>query len=394
MNLRSIAVVACILAAACGNDTSKNTVPVADMSSAPDSTAPDAGGRDVSMPDVSKPDMRPPNLDMGPDVAADIGGDMIDMEVPEPPIEITWPTDATDYANSANITYISSLVFPPLVDGMATCCFDYGARSKAPGLDNSFANLNQTLTGFGVNLNDILADSLTTGSLVALLDHRELDGPDDPNGFVLAWLRGEFEGGTTYAQAAAGTGTFLLDPDSLEPSGEAKLFFNPASMSTSQMAAGPAALSLLLPVLLSSLELRVEGARMSGDAAIGVDGVSYQNGTIAGYVAVREVFDNLNAIVDQQCSCLGAVGDFFTTPGNGTWSGQCVMDPEALGCTEELCIALGGNQLDNGGVCAIASTLLPQLADIDTDGDRATYEAISLGLQWEGAKGTIVGVGN
>lgn len=330
---------------------------------------------------------------MTTDAATDVGADDVgvDMAEPEPPLPITWPATPDDYAASARVSYIATLRLPELDENdRPTCCRDFGARSRDPGIDNSLAILRSSLAGFDFDLNELLENTLSSGDLVALLDHRELDGSDDPDGFVLVWLRGFFEGATDYAAAAAGNGTYTLDSDSLHPNGEPKLVFNPAQMQGGAMSAGPAALNLLLPIALSTLDLTVDQASIAGDATIATDDVSYAQGTMSGYVELDAIFENLNLIVSEQCQCLGLQGELFTRDGDGDWTGMCIEDPGAL-CQDEMCTTLAGANLNAGGACSLTQQLLPQLADIDLDGDDSRYEAISLGLEWTGVPGRVVG---
>ena len=377
-----------ILCACTGSNGGKSTERDASVPDAADAaqTSDDAG--------ATTPDADPPDLFAMPDAAEDLGMDAeVDLGPSLPPIPVTWPATPEDYANSARVTYIATLRFPEIDENdQPICCRDFGDISRNPGIDNSFAILASSLLGLGFDLNQLLYDTLASGDLVALLDHRELDGETDPDGFALAWLRGSFDAPTDYATAAAGNGTFLLDPESLEPSGEPKLLFNPAQMEAGAMTAGPAQLNLLLPIALQTLDLTVNDASIGGDATFAPDGLAYSAGTMSGWIELASIFENLNLLVANECACLG-LGDtpLFEQQADGSWDGNCIMDPKAT-CDDDLCPTLAGSDINDGGACSLTRQLLPQLADIDLDGDRARFEAISIGLEWTGVSGRVSGV--
>jgi hypothetical protein len=397
---KMMALMAIACCVACSDDAGKTDQDGGNADTGTDTATEDmSGGGDNSTPDMARqqPDLGD-DMTTAPDMAGDTGGDMAadmgaDMGPELPPLEIDWPDDPELFANTANATYIPTLSLPPLSDGKPTCCYDFGAKSKNEGIDNAFAILASTLQGFDFDLNAVLLDSLMTGALTVLLDHRELDGPDDADGFVLSWLRGEFEGTTDYPDAAAGNGTFLLDPDSLDATGAPLLYFDPALMEGGSMSAGPDQLSLILPFIGLNLEVTVEEATMTGDAMIGSPEVSYDSGTMSGYVTVEEIFTGINEIVASECSCLGlGATPLYEQDGDGDWTGNCVSDPELVCPDIELCRTLGGDDINSSETCSATLTFLPQLADIDTDGDTSKYEAVSLGMEWTGVPATVVGV--
>src|SRR5690606_26709553 len=76
-----------------------------------------------------------------------------------------------------------------------------------------------------------LAEQIEAGSLILLWTHQELDGAIDEDNFVMGGLLGEFAEGTDFTSAAAGTGSFNVDPAAFKPgTGEPLIVFNPATM--------------------------------------------------------------------------------------------------------------------------------------------------------------------
>jgi hypothetical protein len=321
--------------------------------------------------------------------------------VPDPP---TWPTDPNDYVPGP-ISYINSLTVPAVVSGVPTCCKDFGTISKdyivsgTNNMDNALAVLAGSLGAFGVDLQQLLTDAITGGSLVVLLDHQDLAYSSLPDPyFALVQLLGEFDVGTTFVEANAGTGEFLIDPASFLPaSGEPVNWYFPADMQATTMSAGPFTLSLSLPLGFVTLDVQAFGAEVDGvHGAITAAGVPYTSGTLAGYILVDDIFAVINALIDSpQCDCLGLSSSVYTEQPNGTWTGSCVTTAGL--CTlpdEEICKTLAGNSLfaSPPEVCLVLPSVLQSQADIDLNSNSTVYEGLSLGLQLTGATGTITGI--
>lgn len=133
---------------------------------------------------------------------------------------------------------------------------------------------------------------------------------------------------------------------------------------------------------------------MDTDVTVSASGVNAANGVLAGYVTQDDFYGSINTVVSTLCGCLGLPGDLFTQNGAGAWEGDCVAGAANV-CTapdEEVCATLAGNNLLNGQICGVVPTLIGVNADIDTDGDTTTWEALSAGLRFEGAQGEILGL--
>lgn len=338
--------------------------------------------------------------DMGQDMTSeeDMGMDMAEEDMGPDEVSITWPATPEDFADSANAnTYISELITPEILDNEPTCCKDFGDISKNEGIDNALAELDEAIAGFGASLAGSLQNGINQGSVVILLDHRELSGADDADGFVLSWLNGAFADGTSYANASSGQGQFLLAADSFDAgTGEPQIVFNPAQMVLGEMSAGPAPVSLLLPLDDAFLSVTVQNAEVTGTATLSLDGVAYTAGTISGYIEVENLIDALNELAASSCGCLGLQQPLFEEV-DGEYVGNCV-DNVAAACPnqdEEICRVIGGNvALPNGEFCGVLPNLFEGSADISTNGDPDTYEALSLGLEWVGVNAEVTGIAN
>ncbi len=308
-----------------------------------------------------------------------------------------WPAATTDYVTQ-QVSWIDTLTVPAITAGVPECCKDFGPISEdfittgGNDVDNAYARLAASLAGLGVDLQASLDTQLQTGDDVPLLDHRGLAGTNDD--FVLAGLRGAFEGGTDYLSASSGNGTFLLhgssfvggtgEPRSILPDGFMDAAFNAA--------AGPGVLYMATPFAGGILELPVRNAEVSGLASFETNGIAYTGGVMSGWLEVQDIFDATNAVLtSDECACLGLSAPVYVN-GPGGWSANCVdASQSACGPDQRACAVLAGNNIGNGEACPVAVTLFSGAADLDLDGDPAEYEALSLGLHWTAAAAQVVG---
>lgn len=396
--MKRIVPIACLLllAAACSDDPAQST-PTPDMSTDMPSDTNNSTA-DMEIPEDMAIDMVEPDMpaDMTSDVPEpDMEADMeVDMEEDMPtPIPFTWPTSPNIFAATADAnSYIRELNFPPVMNNTTTCCKDFGAISKNAGIDNALATLNNSLSGFGADMQGPLTDAIQSGDAVILLDHRELDGATDADGFILSWLSGAFANGTTYGTASFGNGQFRVQPDAFVPgTGEPLIKLNPASMNNSQMNAGPSGLNFSLPFLGSTLVVAIEAAEVTGTATISNNGVEYTQGTLAGYITLDSLYGAMNTILTANCGCLGANPAVFSKNSSGVWGATCVSGANNL-CpadSEQICRILAGNSLANGQYCSLLPNILNNQADIDANNDDA-FEALSMGFEWTAANADIV----
>src|SRR5690606_10680813 len=165
--------------------------------------------------------------------------------------------------------------------------------------------------------NGALELSIQSGGLVLLMDHRLLDGLDDTDGFVLTVLAGDpAESPFDYAEAVAGDGHFDIEPASFLPgSGRPATIFNPAAMTAGAMSAGPEDFFLTVPLGGAVLDLPVQGAIIQGtvtdSGAPPMLALTYETGTISGYVESEDVRAAINTFMASECACLGLSGDMY-----------------------------------------------------------------------------------
>ena len=373
-----------------------------DMTSTTDTSMPDI------MEDTSTPDMTVDVSDVSDATDALDAPDIADVEPPPPPLDVTWPATPEDYA-AQTVSYVKTLQLPIEVDGSAECCHDFGDISRNAGVDNALAELllSPAITKF-FDVNIALEQSVVSGGIAILFDHRELDGFDDPDNFILVPLQGDFEGTTNYASAAAGEGTFTIDTTSfLSLVGEPASVFNPAMMIDHDVEGGPTTYLFKLTLAGATLELPMRDARIKGRAETWLTNptqfeyvettpitTTYQS-SISGYVELDDFRQAINSFFVSECGCLGLTQELYgPDAGNGTgWSDpQCMSLAEA----EALCPNASGNEtgcvaLVDDLVCGILPLYLAAGQDINTDDD-PQYEALSVGLTFTAVPAQVVGL--
>jgi len=320
-----------------------------------------------------------------------------------------WPGTPGGYTPGP-VSYMNTLTVPGL-DAMSvpTCCKDFGPISKdfiqsgTNNIDNALANLAGSLVGLGVDIQALLTSAITDGTLAMLLDHRSLDAGALPDDFVLAQLLAEFAPGTTYTEANAGTGSFLLDPASfVGATGEPQNFNFPSVMGTPAMSAGPFTFGLTLPLGFVTLDIQAFETDITGDhGTISAAGIPYTNGTLAAYILLTDVYGAINALLNSpECSCLGLTQDVYTQQPDGSFAATgCVANADLL-CAlpeEEVCVSLAdpdlfGNPSGVLGACLVLPGVLNGQADIDLNADPTVYEGMSIGLEYTGTTAAVTGL--
>jgi hypothetical protein len=287
----------------------------------------------------------------------------------------------------SRFTYVHEITMPPIVGGEATCCKDFGEISENPGqIDNALAHLASALASlgsFGLDFQGTINTQLEEGTLVLLYEHVDLRSPNDQ--FTLNGFIGEFAGGTTYASASAGNGTFAINPISYDSGGNPFIRFPNASLSNGQLSAGPVTIGFATPLGDQILQLNLHGAEATGSATLSPGGVAYSDGTLAGYLLVDEVFDGLNSFLNSPtCECLGLAdrGDIFVKDGDG-WDANCESEHT---CEDGDVCAL----LADGLICAALPGVVESNADLNIDANSpGTNEGISIGFEYGGVPASL-----
>ncbi|MBT8495273.1 MAG: hypothetical protein KJO07_19660, partial [Deltaproteobacteria bacterium] len=152
------------------------------------------------------------------------------------------------------LSYIDTLTIPSVSGQEPSCCYDFGEISKnGTGTDDNalaiIAN-NPLLEFAGIDFQQVLDDTLENGDQVLLLNHVGLTGPDDS--FRMDGLQGDFAEGTTYTEASAGTGSFVIDPSSYDGNGDALISLT-GGLTGTDMAVGPGDFAFEIPFGVTTL---------------------------------------------------------------------------------------------------------------------------------------------
>ncbi len=293
----------------------------------------------------------------------------------------------------SRITYVSELSLPSISGGEPSCCKDFGELSKPKieedrdAIDNAFAQLASAVGTFGIDIQEAMTAQLEEGRLAILFEHVDLRSENDT--FTLDGYFGAFAGATTYAEASDGQGSFTIEPNSYDGSGNPLIRFSGASMQDGSLSAGPAVVAASFPVAGGALDVELQAAEVTGEATLSEGGVSYVDGTIAGYVLLDDIFAAANDFLNSEaCDCLNLGGrDVFVKDGED-WDSECLDDTEqeAQTCEEDSgCLSLA-----SGIICTGLPAILETEADIRTDPNSSLYQGLSVGWSFSGVPAEIV----
>jgi len=317
-------------------------------------------------------------LDAG-DAGGSIDGGSQDAGTP-----IEWPASPDEYVVE-QVAYVNTMTVPPVVRETVDCCRDFGMISRdyieagTSEIDNAVAEVADSLTSLGYDLQMVLNGLLADGTFVLLLDHRDLDGATDPD-FVLVALNGEPDG----------MGGYLVRRDAFVPgTGRPRSVFVPASVSAGSVEAGPGDAYIPVPFGPAVTIYKFEGTHMAGSIDLS-SGVRYSAGTMAGWLTIDEYFRGINEIMATQCGCLGISGPLYEKTGT-TWTHHCANEAAAMAsCTatgEGVCVQMG-----SGLACTVQPLVIPESADIDLNPAMNGYEALSFGLRFTAIPATVSGL--
>jgi hypothetical protein len=343
-------------------------------------------------------------------------------------------SDATDVADTSDTADTAEPVDPG--EGHSGCTFpadddancdpeDYGDFGPASFL-NEFAI--QKSGDCCANFDNDTGDDSGLGDLIGFLEDMDLLGVSDFNAEVIA---PQIKNGTIvfmfeyaywsnavqdpalemnlifgqdtdadFAPNLAGTGDFLINPESLDTNGEPKSDFPAARVTNSRLSVSGGSAPMLLPVGADLVETRVDGLQIeadviSGPADLHAGGrVELINGEIAGYVTLEEMFSSLNTVA-ANCACL-STAPLYVESGQDSWSCRATQaDKTACASSSSMCqvLATPNTPPDALQNCSIIKTVVQSNADVNLDDDNAK-EALSLGATFEAVGASIVGVGS
>jgi hypothetical protein len=388
-----------LVATGCGDDASNDgggTTSGADTSGTSGTNADTSGGGDDTSGGGDDTSGGGDGTSSGADTSGTSGtsGAAVPFDFPANP-----EAYVTGSETASAVSYVKKLALPSIdEEGAPTCCAKFpGSKYPDDPYDNGLAALAPLLAGQlpGGSLDATLAEQIENGTVVILWDHIKLDGATDADGFILAGLLGKFAEGTTFdgaggtKSASAGAGEFKVDSASFKPgTGEPLISFNPVGMNNGRLQAGPGPFRLELPILGFNLSLEVSETQVTGSATISAAGVSYVNGTLSGYVKAADIFAALNQVAGT-CGCLGLRGGDLIVDRGSKW--ECSIEKTAFAACKDDPVSLCDTLSGAGQVCDLLGTVETLALDLDLNGD-GRFDALSIGLLWEGATGAVTGV--
>ena len=309
--------------------------------------------------------------------------------------------NACDYVFDRRISYVTSIEIAPASPPAEACCFDFNGDSTT---DNKLGSVLALVGNFAedFDVNQLLADQIADGGLVLLLEAKNVTDVANASGVTLNGFYGA-DGDADTTNNASGTAEFIVNPSSFVEGTSAPLIsFAGASIVSSVLNAGPSVFALSIPVLGAALDLRVDGTRIEGSVAAGLDGADGGlkmgdpvGASLGGYVATSNVAAAFNTYLDASCSCITKIDTAKPYVGTEVKANaeQLVLNiGKGDACTEEAestCASIA-QYIGQGG---LASTLIgPALApDVDGNND-GLKESISVGVRVKATSARIIGV--
>jgi len=284
------------------------------------------------------------------------------------------PQTCHDYRFGAS-TFIQEFLF----EGQQDCCFDYTSDGVP---DNNFLNLCLLFEmATDSDCNTMVADAVADGEILKLLEFHGLTALAD------GALTTPFFNGTASGQTYTVAEDQFVQEEGLCTAAPNELLTGSIDGTTLQ-AHGDALHLLDLPVHFPQgtfyVPLSLHDVRLEADLSDDVEGVTVVDGRLGGWTYLSLIFDTLNALFDEQCSCLGLTGPRIAySIDAGGWDIQCDTPAEST-CTEE------DNPMCASSFCN-SVLILQNLADVDTDDD-GVEDAVSVGVRFSGGPAEISGI--
>jgi len=337
-------------------------------------------GTDASDPDSGDEDI---GEDVDPDSSEDDSGTM-DV-APDTP-----PGDDGGFGNSGTASHITQVTYrqseSESPDG---CCRDFdGDGNDDSALGDLIEGLSE-LTGF--SLSDITASTnarLSSGDLVFLFEFGQgwISAMND-SGFDFFTHTGVSKP-TPWDTDGDNVPEFAIDPSSLDNQGQPKSSFGMTSVSGASLSASNGELFFELTLGSSSNQVDVQFTLYQAELTADVDTANtslggggeatFTNGEISGIVNDDDLFNAVNELYKQQCSCLNNQ-DLYGNNGSGRYSCQNTCSSGAFQCT-------------NFG-CSSGQDIMYDFADADADGQGGNDD-FTFGMEFEAEGADITGVGS
>jgi hypothetical protein len=261
--------------------------------------------------------------------------------------------------------------------------------------DNALGKLLGLITGIApdFDVNATIAEQISSGSLALLLETRGVTALTNATGISLNGFYG-VDGDADLTNNAAGTSTFKANLNSFQPGTAIPwIAFSGVSIDASGvLSAGPAPFNLSVPILGATLDLRVDGTRLSSPVAAGPNGPDGglsmggdEGGRLGGFVAIETVAMAFSQYLEGACSCIPKVDPTKPYIGTKIASGKVQLDVNlgsAAACTDDICKQIGQ-------YVPIAKSFITPDVDGDEDG---ILDSMSVGVRIKATSATMSGV--
>jgi hypothetical protein len=384
---RLILVCALALAACSGNNASNNGNNQTEDVGPDQATGMDTGdeedmgtggGGDTGVTDTG-------NGDLGSD-ASDAGDDMADVtEFPDVmQQECFHPSNDPDcpmgeFGAGTFLDFIE-------IDESQECCRDFtgdGVNDNKIGL---YVAALEAAADEDLNAN--IDSAINAGRLIYLFEYSHWGNEDFDDDLALRVFLGQ-DTDDMFGDNLAGTGEFLVDPDSFDMDGDPKWVFNDASVNNGHLVARGGQLELFFPGLLDDVQLLMTDVRIEADVIPPADlqsggTVALENGEISGALDRNLFYDSMNEAA-LACTCLDKAVFIYD---DQTDSYTCdVTEEDEMGCQFDP--SAGCRFLSNRMSCTFFQAASSDV-DVDTDGD-GEADAFSVGTTFTGVGASITG---
>lgn len=351
-----------------------------------DTITPDGGPTDVSPDegtDATDPDSGNKD-DVEPDSSEDDAGEM-DVAPDTPPGNDGGFENPGTSSHVTQVTYRQSESESP--DG---CCRDFDGDGDD---DSALGDLVEGLSEFtDFTLSDITASTnarLSNGDLVFLFEFGQgwMSAMND-SGFDFFTHTGVSKP-TPWDTDGDNVPEFEIDPSSLDNQGQPKSSFGMTSVSGASLSASNGELFFELTFGSSSNQVTVQFTLYQAELTADVDTANtslggggeaaFTNGEISGIVNDDDLFNAVNELLKQQCSCLNNQ-NMFGNNGSGRYSCQNTCSSGSFQCSSIGCSSSRGIIYEN-------------YADADADGQGGNDD-FTFGMEFKAEGADITGVGS
>lgn len=390
----SFLILAVTLAGCSGNDGTSNNGQSADVGDDAAMTPRDTGGGGTDtgpQPDLSSPDLGTPDegsADTGTDAAPDdtgAGADAADMgeeadleqqECYHPSTDPSCPMGEFGAG-----TFLDSVV----IAGQTECCDDLNGDGT---IDNKIGQYVTILRSQGTDINERIGVAIEAGELIYLLEYAHWSNETTDSDVTMHMYLGD-DVDFDFTDNLAGTGQFLIEPESFDDDGDAKWPFATTRVQNGKLSAEGGGLQLVFPDLLDEVRLVVTNVSVTADVIPPADlqaggTVALANGELSGVLDRDLFYESMNEAA-VACECL--LKPVFVYDANSdTW--VCDVAP----ADEDACLtspSTGCQFLSNNQSCQFFE-LVSSDVDVDTDGD-GVDDGFSVGARFTGIGASITG---